>query len=140
MGLISISDVKKVKWTMFEQNLMEKRWFQFFISGTPDSQRTFFWLSCLPDWPNKLAYLTFISSFVCRFSESVQKMKICPLVSRLWPPEVQVKKFLEFQKSNAIFRWVDFISVKEFDSSFFIIWAKFLKFEIKFRFWHWDPR
>ena len=31
------------------------------------------------------------------------------------------KIFLEFQKSNAIFRWVDFIPIIEFDPSFFII-------------------
>ena len=48
MGLISISNVKKVKWTKFEHNNLENKRFQFFISGTPDSRRTFFVLALKP--------------------------------------------------------------------------------------------
>ena len=99
-----------------------------------------FWLSCLPEWPNQLAYFTFISGFVCKFPESVEKLKICLLGLKLWPPELGVKKILEFQKSNVNFRWYFFISKVEFDPSFFIIWDKFLDFQIRFRFWHRDTR
>ena len=42
-----------------------------------------FWLSRLPGWPNQLAYFTFISGFVCKFSESVEKLKICSLEPKL---------------------------------------------------------
>ena len=41
MGLISISNHKKVTWTKFEQNPLENKSFEIFISETPDSQRTF---------------------------------------------------------------------------------------------------
>ena len=80
-----------------------------------------FWLSRLPEWPNHLAYFTSISGFVCKFLESVEKLKICYLELKLWPPELGVKKILEFQKSNVNFRWYFFISKVEFDPSFFII-------------------
>ena len=69
-----------------------------------------FWLSHLPEWPNQLAYFTFINGFSYKFSE---KLKICSLEPKLWPSKAGVKKFLEFQNSNAIFKWLDFISVKE---------------------------
>ena len=98
------------------------------------------WLSYIQEWPNQLAYFTFISGFVCKFLESVEKLKICLLGLKLWPPELGVKKILEFQKSNVNFRWYFFISKVEFDPSFFIIWAKNLKFAIKFRFCHWYTR
>ena len=73
-----------------------------------------FWLSRLTGWPNQLAYFIFITGFGYKFSESVEKLIICSLGSKLWPFKAGVKKVLEFQKSNAIFKWVDFISVKEF--------------------------
>ena len=41
MGLISISNHKKVTWTKFEQNPLENKSFEIFISDAPDSQRTF---------------------------------------------------------------------------------------------------
>ena len=41
MGLISISNHKKVTWTKFERNPLENKSFEIFISETPDSQRTF---------------------------------------------------------------------------------------------------
>ena len=41
MGLISISNHKKVTWTKFEQNPLENKSFEIFISETPVSQRTF---------------------------------------------------------------------------------------------------
>ena len=47
-----------------------------------------------------------------------------------------MSKFL--QKCNAIFKWYFFISKVEFDPSFFIIWDKFLDFQIRFRFCHRD--
>ena len=63
MGLISISDVKKVKWTMFEQNPMENKWFQFFISGTPDSWRIFFVLALTPPRVAKSTCLFYIHNW-----------------------------------------------------------------------------
>ena len=49
-----------------------------------------FWLSCLSEWPNQLAYITLISGFGHKFSESVKTLKICTLEPKLWPPEVGV--------------------------------------------------
>ena len=63
MGLISISDVKKVKWTMFERNPMENKWFQFFISGTPDSRRIFFVLALTPPRVAKSTCLFYIHNW-----------------------------------------------------------------------------
>ena len=41
-SMISISNVKKVNWTKFEQNTLENKQFEISgISGTPDSQSTF---------------------------------------------------------------------------------------------------
>ena len=99
-----------------------------------------FWLSRLPEWPNQLAYFTFISGFGCKFSESAEKLKICSQGLKLWPPEVGVKKILEFQKSNGIFRCFFYISAVEFYPSIFKIWDKFLDFEIRFEFYHKEPR
>ena len=151
---MSWNQPKQPKWVWY-QFLMLKKWsgprlrkIQWKISDFNFSSLRplihgasfLFWLSRLPGWPNQLAYFIFITGFGYKFSESVEKLIICSLGPKLWPSKPGVKKFLEFQKSNAIFKWVDFISVKEFDPSFFIIWAKNLKFAIKFRFWHWYPR
>ena len=41
MGLISISNDKKVVWTKFEQIPLENKSFEIFIPETPDSRPTF---------------------------------------------------------------------------------------------------
>ena len=126
-----------MKWTKFEQNPLENKWFQFFISGTPDSRRTFFVLALTPPRVAKSTCLFYIHNWfwlqIFRISWKIDNLftRTKVMAFQSWG-----KKFLEFQKSNAFFKWLDLISVKEFDPSFFIIWAKNLKFAIKFRFWH----
>ena len=41
MGVISISNDKKVVWTKFEQIPLENKSFEIFIPETPDSRPTF---------------------------------------------------------------------------------------------------
>ena len=54
MSLISILNVKIVKCTKFEQYSLENKWFQFFISGTPDSWQTFCVFALIPSRVAKL--------------------------------------------------------------------------------------
>ena len=54
-------------------------------------------ISQLPECPNQLAYFTIISFLVSNLSFSVKKSKISQLETKLWPPEVEVKKILELQ-------------------------------------------
>ena len=57
MGLISISNHKKVTWTKFEQNPLENKSFEIFISETPDSQRTFGKIALMASREPKSTYL-----------------------------------------------------------------------------------
>ena len=54
-------------------------------------------ISRLPECPNQLVYFTIISFFVSNLSFSVEKSKISQLRPKLWPPKVEVKKFLELK-------------------------------------------
>ena len=65
MGLISISNDKKVVWTKFEQISLENKSFEIFIPETPDSRPTFgkFALTALRE--PKSTYLFYNHIFFC---------------------------------------------------------------------------
>ena len=65
MGLISISNDKKVVWTKFEQIPLENKSFEIFIPETPDSRPTFgkFALTALRE--PKSTYLFYNHIFFC---------------------------------------------------------------------------
>ena len=63
MGLISISNHKKVTWTKFEQNPLENKSFEIFISETPDSQRTFGKIALTASREPKSTYLFYNHNF-----------------------------------------------------------------------------
>ena len=65
MGLISISNHKKVTWTKFEQNPLENKSFEIFISETPDSQRTFGKMALTASREPKSTYLFYNHNFFC---------------------------------------------------------------------------
>ena len=125
-----------MKWNMFERNPWENKQFQFFISGTPDSRCTFCDLALIHPRVAKSTCLFYIYKWlglkIFRISWKIENLFIRTKVmaSQSWG-----KKNFGIPKCNAVFRWVDFIFVKESDPSFFIIWAKNLTFAIKFRFW-----
>ena len=96
MGLISISNHKKVTWTKFERNPLEKKSFKIFISETlicsaPLAKL----LSRLPESPIQLTYFTIIIFLVSKLSFSVKKLKKYQMGKKLWLLEVTVKFFLE---------------------------------------------
>ena len=104
MSVISISIVKKVNCTKFEQNPFENKQFEIFgISGTPDLRSTFgkidFTASRVPE---STCLKEIISFFVSNLSFSVEKSKISQLRPKLWPPEVEVKIFLELQSVKIV--------------------------------------
>ena len=65
MGLISISNHKKVTWTKFEPNPLENKSFEIFISETPDSQRTFGKIALTAFREPKSTYLFYNHIFFC---------------------------------------------------------------------------
>ena len=65
-------------------------------------------ISRLTECPNQLVYFTIISFFVSNLSFPVEKLKISQLRPKLWPPEVEVKKFLELQ-SVKILKKINFL-------------------------------
>ena len=65
MGLISISNHKKVTWTKFEGNPLENKSFEIFISETPDSQRTFGKIALTAFREPKSTYLFYNHIFFC---------------------------------------------------------------------------
>ena len=99
MSVISISIVKKVYCTKFEQNPFENKQFEILgslgplIRGAGLAKS----MSRLPECPNPLVYFTIISFFVSNLTFSVEKSKISQLRPKLWPPEVEVNFFLELQ-------------------------------------------
>ena len=102
MGLISISNHKKVTWTKFERNPVEKKSFEIFISETLiRSAPLAKLLSWLPESPNQLTYFTIIIFFLSKLSFSVKKLKKSQMGRKLWLLEVTVKIFLEL----VLFKW-----------------------------------
>ena len=96
MGLISISNHKKVTWTKFEQNPLENKSFEIFISETLiRSAPLAKLLSRLPESPIQLTYFTIIIFLVSKLSFSVKKLKKYQMGKKLWLLEVTVKFFLE---------------------------------------------
>ena len=65
MGLISISNHKKVTWTKFEQNPLENKSFEIFITETPDSRRTFGKIALTASRVPKSTYLFYKHNFSC---------------------------------------------------------------------------
>ena len=85
MGLISISNHKKVTWTKFEQNPLENKSFEIFISESLICSKPLAkLLSWLPESPNQHTYFTIIISFVSKLSFSVQKLKKSQMEKKLW--------------------------------------------------------
>ena len=102
MGLISISNHKKVTWTKFEQNPLENKSFEIFISETPDSQRTFGKMALTASREPKSTYLFYNHNFfVSKLSFSVKKLKKTQMGKKLWLLEVTVKICLEL----VLFKW-----------------------------------
>ena len=102
MGLISISNHKKVTWTKFERNPLEKKSFEIFISETLiRSAPLAKLLSRLLDNPIQLTYFTIIIFLVSKLSFSVKKLKKYQIGKKLWLLEVTVKFFLEL----VLFKW-----------------------------------
>ena len=103
MGLISISNHKKVTWTKFERNHLEKNSFEIFISETLiHSAPLAKLLSRLPESPIWLTYFTIIIFLVSKLSFSVKKLKKYQIGKKLWLLEVTVKKFLELVLFNDV--------------------------------------
>ena len=102
MGLISISNYKKVTWTKFEENPSENKSFEIFISVTLiRSAPLAKLLSRLSESPNQLTYFTIIIFFLSKLSFSVKKLKKSQMGRKLWLLEVTVKNFLEL----VLFKW-----------------------------------
>ena len=94
MDVISISNDKNANWTKFEQNPLKIKRFQFFVAETPDSRRTFFKIALRPlRVVQSSLFLHPGVRLVPNFSESIKKLKIEPLWTKLWPLETDVKNF-----------------------------------------------
>ena len=65
MGLISISNDKKVVWTKFEQIPLENKSFEIFIPETPDSRPTFGKFALTAFREPKSTYLFYNHIFFC---------------------------------------------------------------------------
>ena len=112
MGLISISNHKKVTWTKFERNPLENKSLEILISetlirGTPLVKL----LSRLPECPNQLTYFTNIIFFVSKLSFSVKKLKKSQMGKKLWLLEVTVNFFLELVLFNDVSIFFNFSKI-----------------------------
>ena len=104
MGQTSISNVKKVNWTKFEQNPLENN---FSSLGPVICIAPFlFWLSLLPEWPNQLAYFTFISGFCVKLK-----------TSRLEPPDFVLLACVQSSVVKSIYQG----NFSEHENFFYII-------------------
>ena len=98
MGLISISNDKNANLTKFERNPLENKRYEIFISGTPNSRRTFGNITLTPPRVPKSTCLFYNHKFfVSNLSFSVKKFKKSQIEKKLWLQEVGVKKILEFK-------------------------------------------
>ena len=103
MGLISISNHKKVTWTKFEQNPLENKSFEIFIFETPVSQRTFGKIALTAFRQPNSTYLFYHHNFlVSKLSFSVEKLRKSQIRKKLWLLEVTVKNFLELVLFNEV--------------------------------------
>ena len=104
--------IEKVTWTKFEQNPLENKSLEIFISetlirGTPLAKL----LSRLPECPNQLTYFTNIIFFVSKLSFSVKKLKKSQMGKKLWLLEVTVKFFLELVLFNDVSIFFNFSKI-----------------------------
>ena len=103
MGLISISNDKKVVWTKFEQIPLENKSFEIFIPETPDSRPTFGKFALTAFREPKSTYLFYNHIFfVSKLSFSVEKLRKSQIRKKLWLLEVTVKIFLELVLFNEV--------------------------------------
>ena len=103
MGVISISNDKKVVWTKFEQIPLENKSFEIFIPETPDSRPTFGKFALTAFREPKSTYLFYNHIFfVSKLSFSVEKLRKSQIRKKLWLLEVTVKKFLELVLFNEV--------------------------------------
>ena len=111
MGLISISNDKKVVWTKFEQIPLENKSFEIFIPETPDSWPTFGKFALTAFREPKSTYLFYNHIFFCfkTFIFSWKTEKISN-TKKLWRLEVTVKIFLELVLFNEV--WIFLIFQK----------------------------
>ena len=103
MGLISISNDKKVVWTKFEQIPLENKSFEIFIPETPDSGPTFGKFPLKAFREPKSTYLFYNHIFFCfktfLFSWKTEKISI---TKKVMAPGIYSKKFLELVLFNEV--------------------------------------
>ena len=104
MGVISISNDKKVVWTKFEQIPLENKSFEIFIPETLDSRPTFGKFALTAFREPKSTYLFYNHIFFCfkTFIFSWKTEKISNTKKKLWLLEVTVKIFLELVLFNEV--------------------------------------